>query len=152
MDLIPAQAGLDGSAPIPGGWFDHNWIQLGYQIADSVAGSAYSFVLTTAICWAFHFIPFLRLRSAEEEEIVGIDEYWIGEWTHDYCAVDRELGVSRVDDHAMMVERTESRSGSEVKSGVNEKASRNTSVTTNEVTVSPGGSQHGLPGGSRVDA
>ncbi|KAG7528300.1 hypothetical protein FFLO_06263 [Filobasidium floriforme] len=147
-------AGLDGSDPIAGGWFDQNWIQLGYQVADSVAGSAYSFVLTTVICWLFHFIPFLRLRSAEEEEIVGIDEYWIGEWTHDYCAVDRELGVSRLDDHAMMVERTESRrSGSEVKAGSpNEKASRNTSVTTNEVTVSPGASAHGLPGGSRVDA
>lgn len=147
------QAGLDGSDPIAGGWFDQNWIQLGYQVADSVAGSAYSFVLTTAICWAFHFIPFLRLRSIEEEEIVGIDEYWIGEWTHDYCAVDRELGVSRVDDHAMMVERTESRLGSDVKQQPHgEKASRNTSVTTNEVTVSPGGSGHGMPGGSRVDA
>lgn len=57
-------------------------VQLGYQVADIVAGAAYSFVMTTAICWLFHFIPFLRLRSTEEEEIVGVDEYAIGEYTH----------------------------------------------------------------------
>lgn len=39
-------ASFDGSAPIAGGWLDHHYIQLGYQIADSVAGMSYSFVMT----------------------------------------------------------------------------------------------------------
>ena len=126
---------------ISGGWFDQNWIQIGYQLADAVAGSAYSFVVTTAICWLFHFIPFLRLRSNDDEEIVGIDEYWIGEMTHDYISLDREIGVSRT--HGDDIEssgRIDSRE---------KDASRNTSVTTSEV---PATATSGLPGGSRVDA
>ena len=39
-------AGFDGTTEIPGGWLDHNYIQLGYQLADSVAGFAYSFGMT----------------------------------------------------------------------------------------------------------
>ena len=39
-------AAFDGFTVIPGGWLDHNYIQLGYQLADSVAGMAYSFVMT----------------------------------------------------------------------------------------------------------
>ena len=39
-------AGFDGITVIPGGWLDHHYIQLGYQIADSVAGLSYSFVMT----------------------------------------------------------------------------------------------------------
>lgn len=27
-------AGLDGVTEIPGGWIDHHWVQLGYQVAD----------------------------------------------------------------------------------------------------------------------
>ena len=41
-------AGFDGFSEIPGGWLAHNYIQLGYQIADSVAGMSYSFVLTVS--------------------------------------------------------------------------------------------------------
>jgi len=41
-------AGFDGLTDIPGGWIDHHYIQLGYQLADSVAGFAYSFVLTVS--------------------------------------------------------------------------------------------------------
>jgi ammonia channel protein AmtB len=29
-------ANLDGITPINGGWINHNWIQLGYQLADSM--------------------------------------------------------------------------------------------------------------------
>jgi ammonium transporter, Amt family len=39
-------AGADGITVIPGGWIDHHWIQLGYQVADSSAGFGYSFVVT----------------------------------------------------------------------------------------------------------
>ena len=39
-------AGFDGSVPIAGGWLDHHYKQLGIQLADSVAGMSYSFVVT----------------------------------------------------------------------------------------------------------
>ncbi|KAL1405277.1 hypothetical protein Q8F55_008904 [Vanrija albida] len=84
-------AGFDGTTAIPGGWFDHNWVQLGKQIADGLSGFGWSFVVTTIICWAMHFIPFLRLRCDEESEIVGIDDSMLGEWAYDYVGADPEL-------------------------------------------------------------
>lgn len=39
-------AHFDGLTDISGGWLDHHYIQLGYQIADSAAGFGYSFVMT----------------------------------------------------------------------------------------------------------
>ena len=102
-------AGFDGITVINGGWLDHNYIQLGYQIADSVAGMSYSFVLTvrsilsplrhwvaadilcslqTIILWIMHFIPGLRLRASEEAEILGIDDAEMGEFAYDYVGID----------------------------------------------------------------
>ena len=99
---------------------------------------AYSFAMTTAICWIMHFIPFLRLRSSEEEEIVGLDEFAIGEYTHDYIGLDPELRMSRLEGEPMMYE------------GKDEKASRvGSSVATDAVPVT---TEKGLPGGTRVDA
>ena len=82
----------DGIAIIPGGWLDHNWIQLGHQLADSCAGVGYSLVMTTIILWVMHFIPGCRLRTDEESEIIGIDDAEMGEFAYDYVAVDAELG------------------------------------------------------------
>ncbi|KAA1473590.1 ammonium transporter [Dentipellis sp. KUC8613] len=86
-------AGFDGIAEIPGGWLDHHYIQLGYQLADSTAGFGYSFVLTTIILWIMHFIPGLSLRTTEEAEIVGIDDYEMGEFAYDYVGLEQELGL-----------------------------------------------------------
>lgn len=41
-------ANLDGITVIPGGWLDKNYIQLGWQLADSVTGLSYSFVMTVS--------------------------------------------------------------------------------------------------------
>ncbi|PIL27399.1 transporter [Ganoderma sinense ZZ0214-1] len=80
---------FDGDlAPIAGGWLDHHYIQLGYQIADSVSGMAYSFVMTTIILWILHFIPGMRLRASEEAEILGIDDAEMGEFAYDYVGID----------------------------------------------------------------
>jgi Amt family ammonium transporter len=86
-------ASFDGSAPILGGWLDHNYRQLGIQLADSVSGLAYSFVMTTIICWIMHFIPGLRLRVSEEAEIIGIDDAEMGEFAYDYVGIEAELGM-----------------------------------------------------------
>ncbi|KAN0086300.1 Ammonium transporter AmtB-like domain containing protein [Tylopilus felleus] len=84
-------AGADGSAPIPGGWLDHNYRQLGIQLADSMSGLSYSFVVTTIILWVMHFIPFLRLRCDEETEIIGVDDAEMGEFAYDYVGIEAEL-------------------------------------------------------------
>jgi len=41
-------ASFDGYTEINGGWIDHHWVQLGYHVADSVAGIAYSLVVTVS--------------------------------------------------------------------------------------------------------
>jgi len=82
---------LDGQV-ILGGWIDHNWRQVGIQLADSCTGLGYSFVVTTIILWVMHFIPGLRLRSSEEAEIVGIDDAEMGEFAYDYVGIDADIG------------------------------------------------------------
>ncbi|KAG9311495.1 ammonium transporter AmtB-like domain-containing protein [Chiua virens] len=84
-------AGADGITSIPGGWLDHHYKQLGIQLADSVSGLSYSFVVTTIILWVMHFIPFLRLRCDEETEIIGVDDAEMGEFAYDYVGIEAEL-------------------------------------------------------------
>lgn len=59
-------------------------MQLGYQVADSLAGGAYSFIGTCIILAALdgigRFLPVFKLRASEEEEILGIDDVEIGEF------------------------------------------------------------------------
>lgn len=78
-------AHLDGSTTIPGGWINHNYIQLGYQLADSVSGFAYSFFGTCLILFILNLIPGLSLRAPEEDEIMGIDDAEIGEFAVSFC-------------------------------------------------------------------
>jgi len=54
--------------------------QLGYQVADSVAGFAYSFGGTCIILFIMNLIPGLSLRATEEAEILGIDDAELGEF------------------------------------------------------------------------
>ncbi|KAF9218851.1 ammonium transporter [Gyrodon lividus] len=84
-------AGADGITSIPGGWLDHNYRQLGIQLADSVSGLSYSFVMTTIILWAMHLIPWFRLRCDEETEIIGVDDVEMGEFAYDYVGIESEL-------------------------------------------------------------
>jgi Amt family ammonium transporter len=60
-------------------------------MASGTAGMAWSFAITTLLCWIFHFIPGLCLRSGEEEEIIGIDDAYLGEWAYDFVGADPEL-------------------------------------------------------------
>lgn len=88
LTAIFAQAGIakyDGT-PIPGGWLDHHYIQLAYHLADSCAGLAYSFIMTTLILWVMHMIPGLRLRVEEGVERAGIDQSDMGECAYDYTS------------------------------------------------------------------
>lgn len=73
-------AHLDGFSSIPGGWLNRHWIQLGYQLADSVSGFSYSFFGTCIILFVMNLIPGLSLRASESAEINGIDDAEIGEF------------------------------------------------------------------------
>ncbi|KAI1455671.1 ammonium transporter [Annulohypoxylon moriforme] len=84
-------AHLDGYSVIKGGWVNQHWIQLAYQLADSICGGCYSFVGTCIICFLLNLIPGLQLRATEEAEILGIDDAEIGEFAYDYVELTREV-------------------------------------------------------------
>ena len=88
VNYVPA---LDGITAIPGGWFNHNWIQLPYQIAYIGATSAYSFVVTAIILYVMNLIPWFRLRVSHEAERDGIDEAELGEFAFDFVEVRRDF-------------------------------------------------------------
>lgn len=73
-------AHLDGFSEIPGGWLNHNYIQLAYQLADSVAGFSYSFGMTCIILFLMNLVPGLSLRASAEEEEMGLDDGQLGEF------------------------------------------------------------------------
>jgi Amt family ammonium transporter len=78
---------------IAGGWLDRHFIQMAYHLADSSAGLAYSFIMTTAILWVMHFIPGLRLRVPDHVERLGIDESEMGEFAYDYVGPQSQSEV-----------------------------------------------------------
>ncbi|KAK5168270.1 uncharacterized protein LTR77_006839 [Saxophila tyrrhenica] len=88
-------AHLDGYTQIPGGWLNGNWVQIGYQAADSATGMAYSFAVTCIILillsFVGRFIPALRLRVDRAEEEQGIDDVEIGEFAYDFVELVREV-------------------------------------------------------------
>ncbi|KAF1826456.1 ammonium transporter 1 [Dissoconium aciculare CBS 342.82] len=94
-------AHLDGVTVIQGGWVNGHWILLAYQLADSIAGMSYSFVMTTliliAISFLARFFPALRLRATAEEEELGIDDVEIGEFAYDYVELVRDVKPAGID-------------------------------------------------------
>jgi len=84
-------AALDGFTVIPGGWLNKNYIQLAYQLADSVTGMAYSFFGTCIILFFINLVPGLKLRAREDDEIMGIDDAEIGEFAYDYVEITRDV-------------------------------------------------------------
>jgi Amt family ammonium transporter len=83
-------AALDGVTVIPGGWLNHNWMQLAYQLCDCITGFSYSFGMTCVILFVMNLTPGLSLRASEESEINGIDESELGEFAYDYVEKERD--------------------------------------------------------------
>ncbi|ODV88067.1 hypothetical protein CANARDRAFT_26229 [[Candida] arabinofermentans NRRL YB-2248] len=75
-------AATDYGVVIDGGWLNHHYKQLGYQLAASCSILAWSFVVTSIILLTMDKIPFLKLRLSEEEEELGTDAAQIGEFTY----------------------------------------------------------------------
>ncbi|KAI1076629.1 ammonium transporter [Whalleya microplaca] len=108
-------AALDGFTEIPGGWINHNYVQLGYQIADCVAGFSYSFVLTCIILFVINLIPGLSLRVSPEKEDMGIDDDQLGEFAYDYVELQRH--TSDIIPTNVLPGRASSSKGSEPEKG-----------------------------------
>ncbi len=68
----------DGTA-INGGWISQNYIQLGYQVAGTVAIAAYSFIISAVLLLIIDRIPGLNLRATDFEEVCGLDHFQVGE-------------------------------------------------------------------------
>lgn len=77
-------AHLDGATEIKGGWLNHHWAQLGYQLAGAFATLGYSFVVSSVILVIMNRIPYLNVRMTEEEEMLGTDMAQIGEFAFDW--------------------------------------------------------------------
>ncbi|KAK3366293.1 ammonium transporter AmtB-like domain-containing protein [Lasiosphaeria ovina] len=84
-------AHLDGATVIAGGWVNQNYVQLGFQLADSVAGFSYSFVMTCVILFLMNLVPGLSLRVSAEEEELGLDDGQLGEFAYDYVELSRHV-------------------------------------------------------------
>lgn len=83
--------GLDGvNNGIQGGFVNHHYKQLYVQVAYIVAVTAYTFVVTTIICFAIDKTPGLHLRASEEAELLGMDDDQLGEFAYDYVEVRRD--------------------------------------------------------------
>lgn len=75
-------ADLDNTK-IKGGWCDGHWMQVPYQLAGSLAGASWSFVITFAIVFVMQKIPGCGIRMKQEDEEMGADLAEMGEtdWT-----------------------------------------------------------------------
>ncbi|CCF56169.1 hypothetical protein KAFR_0A07350 [Kazachstania africana CBS 2517] len=67
------------ASDIGGGWLDHHWVQLGYQLAGICAICSWAAVVTAIILLAMNQIPWLKIRLTPEEEEKGTDLAQLGE-------------------------------------------------------------------------
>ncbi|KAJ2904442.1 hypothetical protein MKZ38_008115 [Zalerion maritima] len=93
-------ASLNGSEVDPLGWVDGHYIQLAYQLADSCAGMAYSFVLTCLILFLMNLVPGLSLRASKSDEDEGLDDTQLGEFAYDYVEISRHLADYTHSEHS----------------------------------------------------
>ncbi|KAL0095423.1 ammonium transporter AmtB-like domain-containing protein [Phycomyces blakesleeanus] len=96
--------GTDISSVRIGGWLDGNWMQVPYQLAAIASVSAYSFVVTYIILIVLNMFPFLRLRLADEDELIGTDWAEMGERAYAYLPMEQTQPVEPRDSSASSIE------------------------------------------------
>lgn len=70
---------FDGYTSISGGWINHHYVQLGWQLASATSILAYTSVMTYILIFIVDHIPGLKVRCTEDDEIIGMDESQTGE-------------------------------------------------------------------------
>lgn len=99
-DYVAASDGgvaSDPSLRIDGGWMNHHYRQLGWQLAGSCAVGGWAFVVTALILLIMDRIPKLKLRLKEDEELLGVDMVEIGEFA--YHETTDEPGIPLGEEH-----------------------------------------------------
>lgn len=66
-------------------------MQIGHQLAGTVAVFAWSFTLSCIILFLMNLVPGLSLRVSAEEEDVGVDDAELGEFAYDYVELKRNF-------------------------------------------------------------
>lgn len=70
-NYVPA---LDGvSNTYAGGWWNHNWKQMGYQLAAASFCAVWSFVVSIILLFVINKIPGCHIRATEDDELRGLD-------------------------------------------------------------------------------
>lgn len=87
-DWVPALDGVSGNT-YAGGWWNRNWIQVGYQLAAALTCATWSFVVSCILLFIINRIPGLHLRVKEEDEIRGLDLKYL----HDADAEAMDFGA-----------------------------------------------------------
>jgi Amt family ammonium transporter len=71
-DFVPAMDGVSNA--YAGGWWNHNWKQMGYQLAAATTCAAWSFVVSIILLFVINKIPGCHIRATEDEELLGLDQ------------------------------------------------------------------------------
>jgi Amt family ammonium transporter len=102
-----------GGATIPGGWLDGHYIQVGYQLAGSLGGLAWSFCVTLILLLVINSIPALKLRVLDDDEVAGIDQSQLGVGAYDYieAAVSEKGHSKRIPEHEALLNFEKSQNG-----------------------------------------
>ncbi|KAI0007069.1 ammonium transporter [Xylariaceae sp. FL0662B] len=85
---VPALDGVSGDS-YAGGWWDHHWRQMGYQLAAACTCAAWSFTVSCVLLFVINKIPGLHLRATEEDEIRGLDYKYF----HDRDEEHHDVGI-----------------------------------------------------------
>ncbi|KIV93704.1 hypothetical protein PV10_04900 [Exophiala mesophila] len=84
---VPALDGVSGDA-YAGGWWEHNWIQMGYQLAAAVTCASWSFVISCILLFVINKIPGCHIRAKDEDELRGLDFKYLSDAHWDDLMVD----------------------------------------------------------------
>lgn len=63
----------------PGGWWNHNWVQLGYQIAAALTCAAWSFFISCLLLFVINKVPGLHIRESDDDELQGLDRKYFSD-------------------------------------------------------------------------
>ncbi|KAK9456044.1 ammonium transporter AmtB-like domain-containing protein [Dipodascopsis uninucleata] len=93
---------LDGST-VASGWVDHNYIQLGYQLAEVCAIVGYTYVVSVILLLVIDRIPGMKFRSSEAEEKDGIDKHYLFDFGEEYDhSIDEEEVIQILKDQGIL--------------------------------------------------
>lgn len=95
---VPALDGFSGDS-YAGGWWEHNWVQLGSQLAAATTCAAWSFCVSCILLFVINKIPGCHLRVKEEDEARGLDFKYL----NDVHGEDRARGSLSMADMGMVV-------------------------------------------------